>query len=310
MHQRLVETMLYRFRYPRRLEDGCTPFWASVIGKSPEHFARDFSNRGLLRPASDAESLKASSTVGVLKALAKERGLPVSGTKDALVDRLLASTSPPSIPAGLFVLSNEGNSALEEVRQRYEIDRATSRGAAGSKVSDGDLVDALRLIKDYTARWSIDYLLPANPLSIPISDETMLEDAKWILSNVPDLLKKLPTEELAICRMGATLKALSWNDEENLYGHPTGKESDTTELFIDAVRMYAAAADFERERRNWFEMFPSGRGEVMTCSDSKRCDECAKLEGVKFTSGKMPSLPHAKCTSPKGCRCMALWHDE
>jgi hypothetical protein len=44
------------------------------------------------------------------------------------------------------------------------------------------------------------------------------------------------------------------------------------------------------------------RVEVLCASDS--CPACRKLNGHKYSLDKVPELPHEKCTSEMGCRCL------
>jgi hypothetical protein len=45
------------------------------------------------------------------------------------------------------------------------------------------------------------------------------------------------------------------------------------------------------------------RIEIAGPNDEYTCEECKKVLGKEFLVARVPELPHAGCTSPRGCRC-------
>jgi hypothetical protein len=309
MHQRLIEVMLFRFRNPRPLMEGCSPFWEGVLGMSADSFAADFMQRQLLRRASFVEALCTVSTLPDLKSIAQSRGILATGTKSAIAERLAASANPPAVPQSIYLISEAGKILLERANQDWLAASNRVRAEAIEKVLGGRLQEALQLFKNHNQSWSLDHWLPANPLAVTLRDSEVVQDAGWILSNVPRLLASLPSRELHEVRLDAVLEVLASGGSG--FAASTSKKTLSKGSFEgNAVSLYVSAASFERERDRWFKMFPKGRGEVLSCSDSKRCEACATLEGKRFSFKTMPSLPFAECTSPRGCRCTATWYDE
>jgi hypothetical protein len=301
MHPHLVFSMLHRFRHPRRLEDGCSPYWEQVLGRSARAFRDGFVTQGLLREATDVENLAATHSVPQLKALAQARGLPVSGRKDALAARILAApAAPPAMAERWYTLTEAGRSRY----QREGAARAAAREVAWAEVAQqvtaGNLREALRRVDAYVGASSVEALLPPSPLAITIPDADRLKDAAWVLANVPALLQQLPAATLARCRMATVLELLGFPGA--LDGLPRKTATGFGEW--EACRMWELAATSLRERQRLLRIHGSGTGELLSVNDAHRCPACAAASGRTMPIGKLPPLPHPKCTSPMGCRCV------
>ena len=69
-----------------------------------------------------------------------------------------------------------------------------------------------------------------------------------------------------------------------------------------AARMLLFYAHRALDLRQYWEADVVRRVEVVCASDS--CPACRKLNGHKYSLDKVPELPHEKCTSEMGCRCV------
>lgn len=161
MPPHLVFSMLHRFRHPRRLEDGCSPYWEQVLGRSARAFRDGFVAQGLLREATDVENLAATHSVPQLKALAQARGLPVSGRKDALAARILAAPeAPPAMAERWYTLTEAGRSRYDREGAARAAAREVAWAEVAQQVTAGNLREALRRVEAYASASSVDALLP------------------------------------------------------------------------------------------------------------------------------------------------------
>lgn len=301
MHPHLAYTMLHRFRYPRRLEEGCSPFWEQVLGRSARAFRDAFVAEGLLRPATDVENLAATHSVPQLKALALARGLPVSGRKDALAARILAAAeAPPAMPERWYTLTDAGRSRYEREAGERGAAHEAARGEVERLVRAGDLQAALRRVRAHVDATSVEALLPPSPLAVPIPDSDRLDDASWVLGNVPALLQRLPADMMARCREATVLELLGFPGA--LDG--LSRKSATAYGEWEACKMWGMAASSLRERHRHLRMFGGGTGELLSFDDAHRCPACKAASGRRMPIGTLPPLPHPGCTSPMGCRCV------
>jgi hypothetical protein len=307
MHVALESAMLFRFRNPRRLEEGYSPPWQQVIGMSVDVFRETFIERVLLRGANAHEALIGSQTVVTLRQFAKERGLAISGSKSTLAARLLAHGPPrPPVPDDFLIWTEAGRIRFEQFQTERESARSSALQSISAYLTEGNVRGALALVRGYQKQWHEDDLFPTHGLFLVPKEAERLAETQWILTRTPALLRSLPDDLLAVCRTAAALAALGFPDPFRTLT----KRSATAFGTWEASHMWEHAARAHFERQSLLRDFPTARGELLSFDDALRCQACRTASDKVMPLAQLPPLPHPQCTSPAGCRCTAVFYTD
>lgn len=132
------------------------PAYAERLGESPEVVLRAFIDTGLLRPLSTAEALDHNLKATELKEILRKRGLPVTGRKAQLVERvaalgdkdasLLAASKSP-----FYTATTQGLSRLAEFYANETHRYDTTVSSIKQALDVGDIGTALDLSETYNS---------------------------------------------------------------------------------------------------------------------------------------------------------------
>lgn len=298
-------SFLARFRMALPISNFDRDGWRSLLNAPPAIMVERFETHGLLRPASVAEALSAALGSEQLKALAKDRGLRSSGTKDELADRLSAADldgmDALTSATKRWICTERGRAiAVEHVAQE-EIESEEALKSSFDQLAARDFPAAARTMGQYEANQLFPRGIGIDWRSYdPTADVERLE---IMFGESPGILAGVPDRVLAQLRVAAGMKLLwgrsrvgRWFPEKTVAGSHLGPDA--------AARMLVF---FARNRRLILAGGPGSGNpvlvEVVGVKDSRACEACRELSGTRYPISEAPEVPLSHCSSEMGCRC-------
>jgi hypothetical protein len=212
--------------------------WARVLRTSPAKAVRKFSANGLLQLADLETSIQSGFNGSQLKDFAKERGLPVSGTKKALAQRLVSADADGMTKLlgnrQFFVCTAAGMIAVEKFTSAGALAKQEAETACLAALKLGRLRDACLVVSRYESQQVFPRGLGMDWKNYGRGSE--LRILKFIFSCCPSRFQNLPADKLSILRAAAgMLPVTRWlillhraeamfrldEHEETLTNHPS-----------------------------------------------------------------------------------------
>ena len=300
--------LLSKFLSPRKSAGfSKTDDWKTVLRETPKKAIKRFLDEGMIERASLAGLLAYKYKVSDLKKMLKQRGLPVSGRKADLIERLVQADPNGMKRAthGLTVLqcSEQGRAIAEQFLANEKEKRARVEQQVLNALRRRKFKEACLMVASFEA----EQVFPRG-LSIkwrhynPTRDVAML---RTIFVSRLKILAHLNDKELDQLRIAAGMM--------HLWGTSAAKEwlppDFETELAMDsdaAVRMLGSYVSHQINMAEYRQSRVIKAVEIYNCNDSSVCDACRKLARRKYKLNKVPELPYEKCTSEMGCRCWVV----
>lgn len=288
----LAPLVLERFLKPRTLAKAA-PGWPSDL---LDPIVRTLFDRGDIAPASIAVHLQVTYTVAQLKAMLRERGLPLSGLKGELIRRLVDAGAKATGPE-IFECSAAGRTkavAWEDARKAAVAHAATE---AIALLKAGSICQGMQIVRDACAAWPTiqDIALQFNPLALQVSAPQQERKMGIILSANPAILSGLAPDDLARLRLAIAI----WE---------TGLPVPGIDLAMDGYRGLprfsaerARILLFHWARNVWeVERLKEMGIKSATVQMIDACDACNLIDGKTFPVDALPELPHPGCLAD-GC---------
>jgi hypothetical protein len=279
-------------------------YLAAILQQDPIKTARRFLNAGLIESAPEISSLLASTKQAELKEALRNAGLKVSGKKSDLAHRLFQNKPDAArqmIDGPHFILSTEGRARVEafqaaedHVEEKYTAEwlRCFERG---------NLKGVLAAHRAYSD-WQIKPPSSFNPLGISLPDDRIIEMYEAIMNATPSILGKTSSSTLLYLRRCAAWDWAGAGKGGSLQFSVPSDFSCALEPQI-AIRMVSFAANHNVQIQT-FKRIGVHKCEILGSGDS--CSHCQTFVGRTFSVGKVPELPHPRCTNEMGCRCTAI----
>lgn len=281
-------------------------YWDVPLGEPADTAVQRFIALNWLIPVSLVAKLGSRFSASDLKPLLKERGLRVSGRKDELIERLIATDK-----AGMTALVAELNvyecSPEARVRaEQYKLEQAEKR----AKTEDGvfkqlsahDFFGASQAVAAFEATQVFSRGIGINWSKHDASRD--IGQLKMIFETKPKILDGLADADWEPLRVAVGMMAL-W-----------GTSSAKTWLLASFVgvarfdhdtvaRMLLFASSHNWRLLEYRQLADRGvriKGfQVSATIDS--CQTCKEMAEKLYGFNNLPELPHAECTHPYGCRC-------
>jgi hypothetical protein len=277
--------------------------WARVLRTSPAKAVRKFSANGLLQLADLETSIQSGFNGNQLKVLAKERGLPVSGTKKALAQRLVGADADGMTKLlgnrHFFVCTEAGQVAVERFASANAQAKQDAETASLAALQLGKLRDACFVVSHYESQQVFPRGLGMDWKNYGRGSEMRL--LELIFACCPARFQNLPADKLSILRAAAGMlhiwgvsDATPWLNNLQLEGELWTPEI-ATRMFLFLAQHYQR---IEELRAAGFHRV------VVLANDSDQCPECKKHAGKTYRLDKVPNVPFDRCTCPNGCLCM------
>jgi hypothetical protein len=256
-----------------------------------------FVNEGILVECDLEDTLAAALTSDELRKIAKEMGLPYSGTKKELSRRtVLANRNRMAeIMRGVQVLvcSEDARRCVADFEEKKEEDFKMSLKSSYELLLKGRAAEACRTAMEYRKRYG-NYLLDAAPY--------FLRELTFVVSSTPDALRELEPKTLAIVRALAG-NSILW-PESPLFPDFVSEDLLSNLDFLERAIGFVKCNARIKRRAHELTEFHCNKVELeFDDYDIQSCDRCRRLAGKIFEVDNVPNLPLAGCTSPKGCQC-------
>jgi len=278
--------------------------WENVLNESPQNAIKRFVEEKMLINADVETVVSYKYKVTDLKHLLRERKLPVSGTKDELVQRIVdaAKAGILKLTAGieLLVCTQLGH----EIAERYVTSQKEKRLKIEQQIKD---YLAKRMFKEASltvANFEAEQVF-ARGLGVDwkhYNPNRDVEILKTIYDKKPEILNQLDDSKLEFFRLAAGMMLL-WGESRATKWLPPDFE---TGLRLDqdtAARMFLFNAQSIATLKQFKEM---GIKNVEVLGTSDSCESCQKTVGKRYILSEAPTLPNPNCTHELGCRCVHL----
>jgi len=299
---------LSKFRKPRATDDfSQSDTWKAVLKESPKKAIKRFLDEGLLEQASPNGLLDYKYKVSELKSMLKQRGLPVSGRKAELIERLVQADPEGMRKAtrGLSVLqcTEKGRTIAEEYlaqekETRAKVEEQTLQALRQRRFKEASqVVAAFEAQQVFTRGIGIDW-----KHHNPAHDVAML---KVIFRAKPKILSSLNDEQMGHLRLAAGMMHL-WGTDRAESWLPDGFEAG---LIMDNDAAARMILFYTSHQRSIAQYRAAGVRKVEILATDTSCAACKKLAKKKYKISEVPELPYEKCTSEMGCRCTTVVAD-
>jgi hypothetical protein len=280
-------------------------FWECALCEHPNQAIRRFVNEDLLALADLENTLTCKYNVTELKDLLKQRGLPVSGKKGDMIQRLLTADpigmKKSAIGLTVYICTINGKGLAEQ----YLIDEKEKRNLIEKQVMEYIQRRMFREASIAVAAYEAEQVFPRNGLDWNHHNiDRDVELLTTIYKGTPKILSGLENDKFESLRLGAAMMYL--------WGKSTAKEwlppnfKTGTHLNADtAARMFWFYASHKTTLENYrHNSDVVDYVKVSAAEDS--CEACKKLGNKKYKISEFPELPYEHCTHKMGCRCAVL----
>lgn len=283
-----------------------TDLWREALAEPPQRAIALFVQDGVLEDADLHARLAHKFKLPDLKALLRDRSLPVSGKKDDLIDRLIAADEPGmvQVAAGERILQCTvvGGEIVNQYLAREREKRLAAEQAVLTALTERRLRDASLLVSRFEAGqvfargMGIDWARhdPAHDVAV----------LTRIFSEPPKILAKASTEHLDRLRLAGAVMYL-WGTERVSAAVPLDFETGLRMDNDAAARMCYFFAVQKVGQESWREIGVT-HATISGAQDGQGCPECARIRGKRYRLDRLPEIPYEKCTCQLGCRCSAL----
>ena len=269
--------------------------WKEALGECQTEAVRRFAEAGLLVPCSLSEHLAWKLSYKRLKQMLRERGLKLSGRKNALAERLSGADAKGAEEAlaglRMWKCSEEGskltNQFLESVRQT---ERAALEALQAKKCEE-----AVRIVCDFKDALGF-------PREQFFQDRPNLEDVRGVFDARPGILAGVHEDALENLRIAAGMSLLLL-DYHLIEWLPEGFSTGLAFSNDTAIAMLCGYVRIERQLADYRKMEFIKHLRISGGNPEKSCDVCKALLGRVWVIDEVPELPHPQCTSDSGCHC-------
>jgi hypothetical protein len=279
--------------------------WNNVLGEPLKQAIKRFVEEGILMAADLNDLLSYKYKVNQLKDMLKQRELPISGSKDMMIQRL-TQADPEGMKnsveeLSIFKCSQRGLEIAEqhiavEKEKRNSVERQVMEYLARRKYREASLAVAAYETEQVFPRGIGEDWKHHNPNHDIEMLVTIFE------SNLPKIIARLGDEKVEVVRIAAAMMAL-WGENKAKKWLPDDFEIDLSFDYDTIVRMI----NFQAVHRASLEQYHNEglkHVEVLPASDS--CESCKKLAHKHYKLDEVPELPNPNCTHKMGCRCTYL----
>jgi hypothetical protein len=297
-------SLLSRFKSASTVDSISRPDdWAKALGAQPAKVIRQFLTNRLLQTADLATTVEATFNGVQLKALAKERGLPVSGAKKVLAQRLASADGDGMAKLvssrQCYICTDAGLAAVEEFETLRLKAKQDAEAASMNALMLGQFRDACLIVGRHESQQVFSRGLGMDWKNYGRGSE--VRALELIFSLCPERYRNLSSENLTTLRVAAGMLHL-WGVSDASPWLNNVQLNDGIWTPEVATRMFLFLAR-HRERIEEFKAGGFRRVVVMT-NESDTCPECQKHAGKVYQIGKVPNVPFERCTCPNGCLCM------
>jgi len=262
-----------------------------------------FIDERLVRKGDLNEKMEAKFKVSDLKSLSKERNLPSTGKKAALIDRLIQSDrlGMESLVSNIEILTctDDGRAIAEEFITREEELKSRVEKKTVGLLKEGKYREAISAVADYRGppKEIKDRSGMVFGMQNPERDEAQL---KTIFSKTPSTLQSLNDEQLNALRIAAGMMVI--------WGSNNGKKwlpedfSNPSNISVEAAMRTLLSHGVFLENIQRYKKAGVKFVRILSAG-TLSCENCRKHEGRVYPIDQVIALPNPECTHEMGCRC-------
>jgi len=276
--------------------------WDQVLPRPRAKQVARFLAEGLIEPADLATKLSCRLTGIELKSLLRERGLAVSGRKDASIARLIAADAngAATLVAGVdaYVCTPSGKQIAEEFTAQEKEEARRAREISLQRLRANDLRGAWTAVYEFERQQVFSRGVGCDWNRGPSEDDTAR--LRYVLEARPQILKDVAESEWPALQIAAAMMQL-WGESKGSEWLPPDVVGASNLDRETAVRMVLFAG-ISRATLEQLAHAGIAQVEVLDCSDSS-CPACRQMAKRKYRLSQAPEVPCPECTSSMGCRC-------
>jgi hypothetical protein len=233
----------------------------------------------------------------------RQRGLPVSGRKDVMIQRLIDKdpNGMKKIAVGLTVLvcTQQGKELAvkhiaAEKEKRARVEQQTIECIRKRDFNKASLTVTAYELEQVFPRGGVDWE-HHNP-------DREIGLLNTIFGGKPKILAKLGNDKLVDLRIGAAMMVL-WGKNSAKEWLPPNFETGLSINVNVAATMFFFYALHQASLKQFREFGFVDYVEIKYFYPDS-CDACKKLADRKYKLDEVPELPHEHCTNEMGCRCI------
>jgi len=277
--------------------------WNPVLGDDPANVLARFVAEGLVQKAEPILTLQLKWS-SELKALAKERGIPSSGTKETLAKRLVKAD-----PEGMARLvadkdylacSVKGRILAEKfIETEAELNRQTQEKMLQA-LSEGRFKDACLAVAAFEASRVFPRGVGMDWQRYDCGRD--LSVLQWLFTAQLGRHARFSQDHMHGLRIAAAMIYLCGTNDPR----PWLKE-DLSQYQIDPVVEVSMVLSHAIHKVNLLGMRECGIKRVgILSSGEEDCPACQSHAGKTYPINAVPDVPFEGCTCEQGCRCIAI----
>lgn len=282
-------------------------YWEPALEAPPKQVIRRFLSENLIEQVDLPEFPNYKYKVSDLKSILRELGLPVSGRKSELIQRLIENDphGAEDMVRGLEIVqcTEKGRRIAERYLAQEAQKRASVEDQTFRALKKGKFYEASEMMAAFEARqvFSRGIGIDWNNYD-PSRDVEMLE---MIFAAQPNILSSLNNEQMEHLRPAAGMMYL-WGISQATAWLPSSLE---TNLELDNDTAARMIMFYASHKRNIAGLRAAEAKTVKILSADDSCPSCKRLSESNHKISEVPELPYEKCTHRMGCRCRAILGD-
>ncbi len=278
--------------------------WKAVLGDDPANILTRFLAEGLVHKAEPVLTLQHRWS-SELKALAKERGLPSSGTKEMLAKRLVNAD-----PEGMANLVADKNFLVCTTKGRILVEKFQEAERHAKERAESECLEALKQRRFKAACSVIGAYEASRVFPRGVGIDWQRYDCSHDLSVLQIIFTahlsrhaRFGEDTMLNLRLAAAMIHL-WGTNDPSPWLPDNSGDDKTVLVTEARMLLFHALNRVRLQ----EMKEAGirRVKILSPRNSDDCPTCRSNDGKTYPIDGVPILPHEGCTCECGCRCITI----
>lgn len=282
----------------KKLSDG----WENVLKRPVEQTCNEFIKLGLLVSPPKELLLDSCYTAVELKTLLRQNELPVSGTKQKLIERLLPiAVSLDSISKDIYFCTPDAKNRVDNYlakknKEESEVAEKVLRLLSERNIKQAIILTA-QLKKSYTDKQRLK--LFNNPIAIKEPENYREKLLTLLLSANPQILSDFGAQDLESLRLSAAMWQIGFSGK--YLELPLNGYIGNARFSIETSRRMVVFYAINKMKIDQFKNLDA----KITCSIiGGLCQIGQSMNGKKFSLNEIPELPYKDCQDTfRGCTC-------
>lgn len=297
--------LLSQFLRPKVITHFNKDYLREQLGENLAQAIKRFKDDKMLVAPSLAEHVATVVQFDDLRKILRERGLPATGKKGVLVERLIQAdpdlARKVSSNVETLICSERGRSIAESFLSLENEKRASVETFVLECLRRRKFLEASQAVAKYESEQIIPRGMNIDWKKYDSKNDD--EKLKILFAAKPKILSQLDEKTLEPMRIAAGMDML-WGENRAIAWLPQGFNSGFPQGNEVACRMLIFYAQAKTNLDNWKRSGVVKSVRIGNAKDS--CEACKNNAKKKYKLNDAPELPHERCTHALGCRCVHL----